>query len=74
MNGWQGDGLPATGETLDVNTNSTSNWLGLLMQQAAAAYGTGCVVDYFSCPSMVYSDHAPFWDHGWSAGMRHHRQ
>ncbi len=67
MNGWQGDGLPATGENLDVNTNSTSSWLGQLMQQAATAYGTGCVINYFSCASMVYSDHAPFWDHGWSA-------
>ncbi len=67
MTGWQGDGLPATGEDLDVNTNAASAWLGTLMQQAATAYGTGCVVKSFSCPSMVYSDHAPFWDHGWSA-------
>jgi|GEM_PF-1195781 len=67
MTGWQGDGLPATGENLDVNTNSTSVWLGLLLKEAATAYGTGCPVDHFSCPSMVYSDHAPFWDRGWSA-------
>jgi hypothetical protein len=67
MTGWQGDGLPATGEDLDVNTDATSAWLGTLMQQAATAYGTGCVVNSFSCASMVYSDHAPFWDHGWSA-------
>ncbi len=67
MTGWQGDGLPATGEDLDVNTNAASAWLGTLMQQAATAYGTGCVVKSFPCASMVYSDHAPFWDHGWSA-------
>lgn len=67
MTGWQGDGLPASGEDLDVNTNAASAWLGTLLQQAAAAYGTGCVVKSFSCPSMVYSDHAPFWDNGWSA-------
>ncbi|HPC84666.1 MAG TPA: M28 family peptidase, partial [Thermoanaerobaculaceae bacterium] len=67
MTGWQGDGLPASGENLDVNANSTSSWLGLLMEEAATAYGTGCPIDYFSCSSMVYSDHAPFWDHGWSA-------
>ncbi len=67
MTGWQGDGLPATGENLDVNTNTASAWLGTLMKDAATAYGTGCVVDSFSCASMVYSDHAPFWDHGWSA-------
>ncbi len=67
MTGWQGDGLPAAGEDLDVNTNAASAWLGTLMQQAATAYGTGCVVKSFPCASMVYSDHAPFWDHGWSA-------
>ena len=67
MTGWQGDGLPASGEDLDVNTNSASAWLGTLLQQAATAYGTGCVVKSFSCASMVYSDHAPFWDNGWSA-------
>jgi hypothetical protein len=67
MTGWQGDGLPATGENLDVNTNAASAWLGTLMQQAATAYGTGCVVNSFSCPGMVYSDHAPFWSRGWSA-------
>lgn len=67
MTGWQGDGLPASGEDLDVNTNAASAWLGTLMQQAATAYGTGCVVKSFSCPSMVYSDHAPFWSDGWSA-------
>ncbi len=67
MTGWQGDGLPAAGEDLDVNTNAASAWLGTLMQQAATAYGTGCVVKPFPCASMVYSDHAPFWDRGWSA-------
>jgi hypothetical protein len=67
MTGWQGDGLPASGENLDVNTNSTSAWLGTLMGEAAAAYGTGCPINSFPCASMVYSDHAPFWDHGWSA-------
>ncbi len=67
MTGWQGDGLPASGENLDVNTNAASAWLGTLLSEAATAYGTGCVINSFSCASMVYSDHAPFWDHGWSA-------
>jgi len=66
MIGWEGDGQPSV-ETLDLNYNSTSEWLGLLFEQAAAAYSTGCVVDAFSCASLVYSDHAPFWDEGWSA-------
>jgi len=67
MTGWAGDGLPASGENLDVNTNAASAWLGTLLAEAATAYGTGCVVNSFSCSSMVYSDHAPFWDYGWSA-------
>ena len=67
MTGWTGDGLPASGENLDVNTNAASAWLGTLLAEAATAYGTGCVVNSFSCSSMVYSDHAPFWDYGWSA-------
>ena len=67
MTSWQGDGLPTSGENLDVNTNSASAWLGTLLSEAATAYGTGCVINSFPCASMVYSDHAPFWDHGWSA-------
>jgi len=67
MTGWQGDGLPATGENLDVNTNAASAWLGTLLSQAATAYGTGCVINAFPCASMVYSDHAPFWERGWPA-------
>jgi hypothetical protein len=66
MIGWEGDGLPAA-EDLDINVNSGSAWLGTLMSQAADEYGTGLVVNDFSCASMTYSDHAPFWQRGWSA-------
>jgi len=66
MVAWEGDGLPAV-ENLDLSFNSTSQWLGELMAEAATAYATGCVVDAFSCPSLSVSDHAPFWDRGWSA-------
>ena len=66
MIGWEGDGSPAP-ENLDLDYNSASQWLGLLFAQCAQDYGTGCVVDAFSCPSLTASDHAPFWANGWSA-------
>jgi len=66
MTAWAGDGSPAA-ENLDLNYNSTSAWLATLFVQTAADYGTGCPINAFLCPGMVYSDHAPFWDHGWSA-------
>ncbi|MCP4897013.1 MAG: M28 family peptidase [bacterium] len=66
MIGWEGDGNPAL-EDLDINYNSGSQWLATAMVDAAAQYNTGIAVNAFSCPSMTYSDHSPFWDHGWSA-------
>jgi PKD repeat protein len=65
MIGWQGD-TPGT-ENLDLNFNSASQWLGTLFTDCAVAYGTGCTVDAFLCPSLDASDHAPFWDNGFSA-------
>ena len=67
MIAWEGDGIPATGETLDVHTNSGSVWLGNLMVQQSTTYDTGVPVNAFLCPGMTSSDHAPFWSHGWSA-------
>lgn len=67
MIGFEGDDIPASGEDLDVNTNSASVWLGNLMTQVAAEYDVGIGVNAFSCPSMTYSDHAPFWNYSWSA-------
>jgi hypothetical protein len=66
MIGWEGDGTP-TVEDLDVNYNAASEWLATLFTEVAADYGTGLAVNAFSCPSMTYSDHAPFWAEGWSA-------
>lgn len=66
MVGWQGDASPNP-ENLDLDYNSTSQWLGELFAQCALDYGTGCVVDAFSCPSLTVSDHAPFWANGYSA-------
>jgi len=66
MIGWEGDGLP-TVEDLDVNYNSGSQWLAEAMIDAAADYTTGLAINAFSCSSMTYSDHAPFWSNGFSA-------
>jgi len=66
MIGWEGDGQPAV-EDLDVNYNTGSAWLAQAMVDAAAEYQTGIAVNAFSCPSMTYSDHAPFWSNGFSA-------
>ena len=66
MIGWQGDGSPSA-ENLDLNYNTSSQWLGLLFADCASAYATGCPVDAFSCASLTASDHYPFWQNGWSA-------
>jgi len=66
MIGWEGDGIPAI-ENLDVNYNSSSQWLAQALVDAAADYSTGLTVNAFSCSSMVYSDHAPFWSNGYAA-------
>ncbi|HSN55093.1 MAG TPA: M20/M25/M40 family metallo-hydrolase, partial [Candidatus Sulfomarinibacteraceae bacterium] len=66
MIGWEGDGIPGV-ENLDLNYNSGSQWLAQAMVDAAADYATGMAVNAFPCSSMVYSDHAPFWDEGYPA-------
>lgn len=66
MIGWQGNALPDP-ENLDLNYNSGSQWLAQLFAECATKYGTGLVVDAFSCPNMTASDHWPFWQRGWSA-------
>ena len=66
MIGWEGDGLPAV-ENLDVNYNSGSQWLAQALIDAAGDYSTGLAINAFSCATMVASDHAPFWDNGFSA-------
>jgi len=67
MIGWEGDGLPASGENLDLNYNAPSQWLAQRFVDAAATYGTGLPVNAFLCPSLTVSDHYPFWTRGWSA-------
>ncbi len=67
MPGWQGDGLPASGENLDLDYDANSQPLGQFFAQCAADYGTGLPVDAFLCPSLNASDHYPFWQKGWRA-------
>lgn len=66
MIGWEGNGTPNP-EDLDVNLNATSSWLGATFAQAASDYATGLTVNAFQCGGMLASDHAPFWENGWSA-------
>ena len=53
-------------EDLDVFLNDTSSWMGDRLFQDAAEYA-GLSVRARVDPSMVYSDHSPFWDHGFPA-------
>lgn len=52
--------------SVDVYVNRFSSWLGDRMAGAAASYG-GPAANRIVDPSMVYSDHAPFWDAGAAA-------
>jgi hypothetical protein len=53
-------------EDLDVIVNDVSRWLADRVGQIAAAY-TGLAVRKIVDASFVYSDHASFWDQGYSA-------
>jgi hypothetical protein len=59
------DGMP---EDLDVFVNSASEWMGYRIAQDAGEYA-GLSVKTRVDPSMIYSDHASFWDHGYAALM-----
>jgi hypothetical protein len=53
-------------EDLDVFVNSASEWMGYRIAQDAGEYA-GLDVRIRVDPSMVYSDHASFWDYGYAA-------
>jgi hypothetical protein len=55
-------------EDLDVFVNSASAWMGYRIAQDAGEYA-GLSVRTRVDPSMVYSDHASFWDCGYAALM-----
>jgi hypothetical protein len=55
-------------EDLDVFVNSASEWMGYRIAQDAGEYA-GLSVKTRVDPSMVYSDHASFWDNGYAALM-----
>lgn len=59
------DGMP---EDLDVFVNSASEWMGHRIVRDGAEYA-GVSVRARVDPSMVYSDHASFWDSGYPALM-----
>ena len=67
MIAWQGDGLPASGENLDLIYNSASSSLLNTFVQAAADYATGCPVNSLLCGNMQQSDHWHFWGEGYQA-------
>jgi hypothetical protein len=53
-------------EDLDVIVNANSDWLGERFRLDAAAYGGPAVVKTVDA-SVIYSDHASFWDNGYPA-------
>jgi hypothetical protein len=53
-------------EDLNIVCNQQSIWLGELFEAAADAY-TSLTVRRMINPFLVYSDHSPFWDNGYSA-------
>ncbi len=53
-------------EDLDVFVNSASEWLGRRLTLDGREYA-GLSVKAEVDPSMVYSDHASFWDYGYAA-------
>ncbi len=67
MIAWEGNGVPATGENLDLIYNSASSALLATFVQAAADYATGCPVNALLCGDMQQSDHWPFWSAGYPA-------
>jgi hypothetical protein len=55
-------------EDLDVFVNPASEWMGYRISEDAGEYA-GLSVRTVVDPSMVYSDHASFWDNGYAALM-----
>jgi hypothetical protein len=55
-------------EDLDIIANAPSAWLADLFLSAAGTYTSLPVIKAIS-PSVVGSDHSPFWDQGYSAVM-----
>ncbi len=55
-------------EDLDVIHNGPSGWIGDYYATQAGLY-SNLTVRVSALPSLVYSDHAPFWDRGYSATL-----
>lgn len=56
----------AAPEDLQVFVNGASGWLGDLFAAAGPLYGPVDAVKIVD-PSVIYSDHSPFWDNGYPA-------
>jgi len=53
---------------IDVVTNEASEWLVETMLSIQEEYGIRpLLVNRVIDPEFVYSDHAPFWNHGWNS-------
>jgi hypothetical protein len=53
---------------VDVVANAASEWLVDAMLLTQREYNiTPLLINRIIDPEFVYSDHAPFWDHGWGA-------
>lgn len=57
---------------LDIMYNDTSSWVAERMNLRNTSYGLGFTITYnvHTC----YSDHRPFWEHGFTAVMTHAEQ
>ena len=53
-------------ESMEIYVNGFSDWLGTRLLDASGSYGGPSGIKRVD-PSMVYSDHAPFWDNGYAA-------
>jgi len=53
-------------ESMEIYVNGFSDWLGARLLDASSSYGGPAGIKRID-PSMVYSDHSPFWDNGYAA-------
>ncbi len=52
---------------IDVITNQASEWIVEAMLSTQKKYNIGpLLVNKLVNPEMIYSDHSPFWNHGWN--------
>ena len=53
---------------VDIVTNEASEWLAEALLSTQKEYNIGpLLLNKLVKPEMVYSDHSPFWNHGWNS-------